>query len=355
VRTSPSRAPGTNITTTVLDIDIQKNEPKIISTKSESNPTNWHGLEIGLTILGNFSNCRSKVLQYFQQLAVITPYANFALDFKCIRDPKKSFNVKFTRRSEQMPVPPAETLPHPRGLNNITLQTLLRSTKAGNMVQFLTKELCGISPAIANRIAGELNLKDTSPHAVSSMSIAALLQTLRDEKGIKDPSPHVLSPAGEYNIRLGVLKELQPRLVATFTDKAGSHDGHAFTVEAAVSLGGPSTREGLNVYRFANRIPLLFETGADVVTQVSSRRINWSSYHMDAKKDNIGIFISIVSTKLPFKGTSKEYIGDDVLEMNASVKRAIQGCCQQLRVALAISMAHKEQQERRKTLIRYLL
>ena len=27
-------------------------------------------------------------------------------------------------------------------------------------------------------------------------------------------------------------------------------------------------REGINVYRFANRIPLLFEAGADVVTQV---------------------------------------------------------------------------------------
>jgi len=39
-------------------------------------------------------------------------------------------------------------------------------------------------------------------------------------------------------MRLGVLKELKPRLVATFSDKAGSHEGHPFLVEAAVSLGG---------------------------------------------------------------------------------------------------------------------
>ena len=51
-----------------------------------------------------------------------------------------------------------------------------------------------------------------------------------------------LSPAGEYNMRLGVLKELKPRLVATFSDKAGSHEGHPFLVEAAVSLGGTQVR-----------------------------------------------------------------------------------------------------------------
>ena len=36
-------------------------------------------------------------------------------------------------------------------------------------------------------------------------------------------------------------------------------EGHAFIVEAAVSLGGRDLKPGLNVYRFANRIPLLFE------------------------------------------------------------------------------------------------
>ena len=29
----------------------------------------------------------------------------------------------------------------------------------------------------------------------------------------------------------------------------------------------------------------------------------------------VGIFVSIVSTKIPFKGTSKEYIGDDNTEI----------------------------------------
>jgi hypothetical protein len=65
-----------------------------------------------------------------------------------------------------------------------------------------------------------------------------------------------------------VIKELKPKLVATFTEKPGSVEGHPFIVEAAVSIGGSELREGVSVFRFANRIPLLFETGADVVTQV---------------------------------------------------------------------------------------
>lgn len=32
-------------------------------------------------------------------------------------------------------------------------------------------------------------------------------------------------------------------------------------------------KEGVNVYRFANRIPLLFEGGSDVVTKVAFKRI----------------------------------------------------------------------------------
>lgn len=146
------------------------------------------------------------------------------------------------------------------------------------------------------------------------------------------------------------MKELSPQVVATFTDKGGSYQGHPFLVEAAVSLGGSKLREGLNVYRFANRIPLLFETGADVVTQVCSKKISWSLYHIDIKKDCVGVFVSVVSTKIPFKGTSKEYIGNDVEELQKAVRKAIIGCCQQLRVTLAKNLSEKEEKERKKNL-----
>merc|ERR1711871_679206 len=103
-------------------------------------------------------------------------------------------------------------------------------------------------------------------------------------------------------MRLGVFKELRPKMEATFTDKPGAHDGHPFLVEAAVSVGGHELREGINVYRFANRIPLLFEGGGDVCTKCANE-LNWRNYHIDKSSQNIGVFVSIVSTRVPFKGT----------------------------------------------------
>ena len=56
------------------------------------------------------------------------------------------------------------------------------------------------------------------------------------------------------------------------------------------------------------------------------KRINWSSYLIDPKKESVGVYVSVVSTRIPFKGTSKEYIGDDVIEIQQSVRRALIGC-----------------------------
>jgi hypothetical protein len=81
-----------------LDIDIYRNEPRILKKQVLPNSEGWRGTEITVTISGHWGNYRSRVLQYFQQLAVITPYAKLAVDFKCHRDAKKSFRADFERR-----------------------------------------------------------------------------------------------------------------------------------------------------------------------------------------------------------------------------------------------------------------
>lgn len=47
---------------------------------------------------------------------------------------------------------------------------------------------------------------------------------------------------------------------------------------------------------------------------------SWNSYKIHQTQDKIGVFVSIVSTKIPFKGTGKEYIGDDISEIASAVK-----------------------------------
>lgn len=101
-----------------------------------------------------------------------------------------------------------------------------------------------------------------------TLQIHQLTTLLRAAK-FPAPSDKCLSPAGEYNLRLGIMKELEPQVVATTCGKPFGFEGHPFIVEAAVSLGGKLGREGITVHRFANRIPLLFEAGGDVVTKTA--------------------------------------------------------------------------------------
>tara|TARA_A100001015_G_scaffold283202_2_gene348291 strand:- start:239 stop:1771 length:1533 start_codon:yes stop_codon:yes gene_type:complete len=354
IKTAHSTTPGIFpdlITTVVLDIDIHKNEPRILKKTTERNDQNWRGCEISVTISGNWSAYRSRVLMYFQQLAVITPYAHLSLDYRKSKDNKNDFTAEFLHRSQQMPPLTKEVPPHPKSLNHITLSSMLTESRHKHLSKFLTNDLSGISAPVASKLVAAIGETHTN---MSSAKVTALCQSLRDEKSIKPPPFNCLSPAGEYNLRLGILKELQPKLIATFTDKPGAHEGHPFIVEAAISIGGSGVGSGLKVYRYANRIPLLFETGADVVTRVATTKINWSSYHIDMNRDAVGVYVSIVATKIPFKGTSKEYIGEDVTEIHKSVVRCLQGCCQQLRVSLAQNKARKEEQERKKTLEKYI-
>lgn len=90
--------------------------------------------------------------------------------------------------------------------------------------------------------------------------------------------------------------------------------------------------------------------------------------------------MSIVSTKIPFKGTGKEYIGDDISEIATavkvtsdlstlsaaqlvksnfchffpSIKSAIQQCCIQLKSKIVKRLQAREQQERKRSLSRYI-
>jgi len=192
------------------------------------------------------------------------------------------------------------------------------------------------------------------PSELTDKQTTRMVQLLRSVELFKAPDGSCLSPLGEYNLNLGIRKVLEPDVIATARDKASAYEGHPFIVEAAVSLGGKGVKEGITVVRFANRIPLLFEAGADVATRVAQSKIKWSSYKIDHKRDRIGVFVSIVSTKVPFKGTGKEYIGDDITEIQTSVKRALQSCCQQLRAHLTKRNALKDIKERKNRLVKYV-
>jgi DNA topoisomerase VI subunit B len=266
-------------------------------------------------------------------------------------------NIQYDRRSEQMPPPAKEVKHHPSSVNNLLVQQLLHSTKCNTFLKFLCTDFSSVSPALAKRLIAELGHgfdETTAPLQVTDKQVTRLVQLLRSVELFKPPDGSCLSPLGEYNLNLGIRKVLEPDLVATARDKPSAYEGHPFIVEAGISLGGKDAKEGITVVRFANRIPLLFEGGADVATRVAQNKIKWSTYKIDHKREKIGVFVSIVSTKVPFKGTGKEYIGDDITEIQHSVKRALQDCCRQLKADLVKKHAMKDSRERKSRLVKYV-
>ena len=355
---SSSRSHGAYLSRCVLDIDIYKNRPRVIEHTKKSNTQGWIGTEFEVLIGGNWTTYKSRIVQYLLQLAIITPYASLELHYKNLADPKKDMSIRYGRRSEQMPPPAKEVRHHPSSVNNLLVQQLLDRSSSKTMLKFLTTDLSAVGQSVAKRLLEQLEddgfYDDMPPSSVSDRQITRLVQLLRTSDAFKPPDGSCLSPLGEYNLNLGIRKVVEPDVVATARDKAGAYEGHPFIVEAAVSIGGKNAREGITVYRFANRIPLLFEGGSDVATRVANNKIKWSSYKIDHKRDKIGVFVSIVSTKVPFKGTGKEYIGDDITELQLSVKRALQSCCQQLRSHLTKRNAIRDQKERKNRLTKYV-
>lgn len=338
-----------------LDIDIHKNIPHIHVHEKRDNNDRWNGAEIQVTIEGNWTTYRSKIIQYMRQMAVITPYAQFLFRY-ISATADKNVTIRFARRTDVMPPVPIETNYHPSAVDLLLIKRLIAETSKQNLIQFLQHEFVNISKSYADRLIGEMGPDFTPKMAVktlSSQQIVRIHQLFRQAK-FDDPSGDCLSPAGEYNLRLGIIKELHPDMVATYEGSPHVFEGHPFIVEAGVSLGGKDVKQGINVFRFANRIPLLFEQGADVVTRTAMKRINWNSYKINQTQDKIGVFVSIVSTKIPFKGTGKEYIGDDITEIVTAVKAAIQQCCVQLKSKIVRKQQARERQERKRNLTKYI-
>jgi DNA topoisomerase VI subunit B len=305
------------VSSCILDIDIYRNEPRVIEHSLKANTGERRrggGTTVRCLIAGNWTTYKSRIVQYLQQLAIITPYAALSMIYTETTG-KRDMSICYDRRSDQMPATPPTVKHHPASVNNIIVQQLIQCTKTKTLVNFLAKELSAVSMPLAKRLVAELAplglSESTNPSQLTPKQITRLVQLFHSVQLFRPPDAAALSPLGEYNLNLGIAKVVEPDLVATFRDKPSAFEGHPFLIEAAVSLGGKTAKEGITVHRFANRIPLLFEGGADVSTRVALTKICWSNYKIDYKRDKVGVYVSIVSTKIPFKGTSKEYIGDD--------------------------------------------
>lgn len=287
-----------------LMMDIQRNRPIILDRKVLINKERWRGTIVEFSLEGDYLRAMPKILDYFKQTAMVNPYANLTFV-----DPKGRL-YKFTRVTTEMPEPPKETLPHPYGVDVELLQRLIQITAYNNMLEFLKNHFHRVGEVTAQKFLEFSNISPSkNPKRLSHEEIVRLMQMLKKFKEFLPPDAGCLSPLGEELLKAGIQKELKPEYVVVHQRKPATYAGHPFIVEVGMAYGGETPKKGsFVIYRFANRIPLLYDEASDVSFKVINS-MNWRRYKVSPDMP-IAILVHICSTKVPYKTVGKEFIAD---------------------------------------------
>jgi len=112
-------------------------------------------------------------------------------------------------------------------------------------------------------------------------------------------------------------------------------------VEVGIAYGGEiEPKGGIRLYRFANKIPLLFDEASDVSWKAVNTQMDWRHYKASPDMP-IAVFVHICSTKVPYKTVGKEFIADRP-DVEREVLNAVREVARRLSLFLSkkIHLAH---------------
>ncbi len=317
-----------------LVINTKTNEPEILVEKIV--PWNRpHGTRIEVEMEGSYVRARKQsIYGYAKSTAIVNPHARLTLI-----EPTGDTEV-FERVTEILPVEPCEILPHPEGTEMGTLIKMLRYTDRRRLSSFLTNEFARIGQKTAKEICAKAGIDpDVNPNDLSRDQAKRLLEAFKTVKIIA-PSTECLSPITEDLIRKGLEKEYDVDFIATTTRDAAVHSGNPFIVEAGIAFGGNLPKEEkIDILRFANRVPLLYQQGGCACTH-AVEKINWRNYELiqpggsGIPQGPIVVLVHVASTNVPFTSESKEAIAD-IPEIVDEIELAVRDVARGLKNYLA--------------------
>lgn len=334
-----------------LYIDMKRNEPVIVEEAQWKRRGRWHGTRVSITLKGDWSRARPKVIEYIQRTAVIAPYATITLVTP------EGMVYHYPRTTRKMPRPPREAKPHPHGVDVEQLKMIIMNTRAETLKDMLVQEFQSVGEKTATEFLREVGLDaDMNPKKLLEKGNGGILSLLADKLRTYDkfraPRSSYLSPMGEELIEIGLKRMLSPEWVGAVTRSPKAYEGHPFIVEAGIAYGGSiNPHDEPLLLRYANKIPLLYEEREDVSWKVVSK-INWKLYGVEFPAPLV-VLVHIASTKVPYKGVGKESISE-VPEIEAEIRAAVQDVARRLRVY--ISRKRREAEIRRKivTIAKYI-
>ncbi len=339
-----------------LRTDISTNKPIVLAKKvtkgEESDIGGDSGFKVEAVLHAKLSpitrnNIKNKINEYISQTSIVNPYA-------IIEYETDEGKVRFERRTEIMPQPAKEVLPHPADMDLQTLKKAIMSfmNQKTTLQGILSTSFQKMSSEKAKEIISKAGVENKPADRYSESELIEIVKVCKYINFQQANTDH-LSPIGEQILTTGMTSEytivttremvskeasiteiqrpqltvkvLKPALTA-YASRTCVINNRPTVVECGIAYGGdiPSFK----LYRFANKIPLLYDEGSDVAREVVSEvEINKMGItkkeakaqfaNGETKSDRavellpIHIFFHICSTKIPYKTAGKESIASE--------------------------------------------
>jgi DNA topoisomerase-6 subunit B len=258
-----------------------------------------------------------------------------------------------------MPDPTKEIKPHPKGMQLGELMKIAKNSKEPRLKGFLENEFSRVSPRLSKEICEEASLDEaTRPSDLDREQCERIVEAFAKAK-VMAPAMDCLSPIGEILVKKGLRHTSQAEFVVTATRAPTVYSGTPFQVEAGLIYGGGLNPEDqIQVMRFANRVPLLYQQGSCAVTQ-GIEGINWRHYKLDQRGGKglpygpVAVMVHVAATKVPFTSESKEAVAE-VPEIIEEIQLAVRDCARKM-----LTHIHKkgkyERMHEKETIIRKVI
>jgi len=328
-----------------LLINTAKNEPEILRSE-EADWERPRGTRVELEMEGTYVRSRRQsVFGSLKSAAIVNPHARITLV-----EPEGNM-VVFERATESLPKKAYAISPHPAGIELGELIKLLRYTDKKKLRVFLKETFSSIGAISAQELCSRAEIDpEASPTGLDHEQAKRLHSAFKAIK-VKSPPVDCLSPIGEELIKAGLEKEFRLDYIATTVRPVSVYSGNPFLVEVGLGYGGELEKESrVEILRFANRVPLVYQQGACAITH-SVESVSWKNYSLGQPTGSgvpVGpavLLVHIASTNIPFTSESKDAVAD-MPEILAEIDLGLKEVARKLRRYLSRQSILSERREK---------
>ena len=306
-----------------IQIDTTRNKPTIVRDLEEE----WEvsrGTAVEIEMEARYLRGRQSVDEYLRQTSLANPHLSLTY-----RSPDGR-EIEYENSATELPPEPVEVKPHPHGVELGMLMKMMQGSKQRSVQAFLTQEFSRVSSRAAKEICERAQLKPNArPKSIAREESDRLFKAINETKLMKPPT-NCIVPIGEELLERSLKQSVEAELYASVARPPAVYRGNPFRVEVAMAYGGDIEPEGaVTLMRFANRVPLLYQQAACVITK-SVMDVDWRNYRMSQSSGalptgSLIIIVHVGSVWVPFTSESKEAVAH-YPELVREIRLGLQEC-----------------------------